>query len=256
MHNYALPDMTITNTNLVIRLQPKPQADIRLFCFPYAGGGALSFRTWANLATNVEVCAIDFPGRGTQMKSPPLTRLEPLVDAIAVSILPHLDKPFAFFGHSMGAIVAFELTRRLHKYKIEPLHLFVSGRCAPQITSQEPLMHTLPEPEFVAKLRHLNGTPEAVLNNTELMELLSPILRADFAAIETYVYTEELPLNCPITAFGGLQDSETNITELEAWQQQTTADFSIQMLPGDHFFLHFAEDLLLNIVRKSLRVDN
>ncbi|MUL38592.1 thioesterase II family protein [Gloeocapsopsis dulcis] len=245
-------------TNFVTYLQPNPLADIRLFCFPYAGGGTLSFRSWVNnLPKNLEVCAIELPGRGKQIKSPPFTQLEPLVQAIAANILPQLDKPFAFFGHSMGAIVSFELTRLLRKnYGIEPLHLFVSGRRAPQISVQKSFIHTLPEPEFLAKLRHLNGTPEAVLANAELMEMLSPIIRADFAVIETYVYAEDSPLNCPITAFGGLQDPEASFTELEAWRQQTNATFSLQMLPGNHFFLHSAENLLLYSISRALCLSN
>lgn len=189
------------------------------------------------------------------MKLPPFVRLKPLIAAIAANIIPHLDKPFAFFGHSMGAIVSFELTRFLRQnYGIEPLYLFVSGRRAPQICSAEPFIHTLPEPEFLDKLRQLNGTPEVVLTNTELMQLLSPILRADFTVIETYIYANELPLNCPITAFGGLQDPEASFTELEAWQQQTNATFSIQMLPGDHFFLHSAENLLFDRINRALHL--
>ncbi|PPS45741.1 thioesterase II family protein [Chroococcidiopsis sp. TS-821] len=242
---------------MIIYLQSHPSANIRLFCFPYAGGGTISFRSWKRNLPGLEVCAIELPGRGTQRKLPPFTQIEPLVQAITASILPHLNKPFAFFGHSMGAIVSFELTRFLRKnYGIEPIHLFVSGRRAPQISSEAPFIHTLPEPEFLAKLRHLNGTPEVVLNNAELMELLSPIIRADFAVVETYVYTEESPLNCPITAFGGLQDPEVNLTELEAWGQQTNATFSVEMLPGDHFFLHSAENLLLRSIEKSLQIGN
>jgi medium-chain acyl-[acyl-carrier-protein] hydrolase len=239
-------------------LQSHPAADTRLFCFPYAGGGTISFHSWKNnLPENIEICAIELPGRGMQRKLPPFTQLEPLIQAIAVNILPHLDKPFAFFGHSMGAIISFELTRFLRKnYAIEPLHLLVSGRRAPQISSQEPFLHTLPEPEFLDELRQLNGTPDVVLNNTELMQLLLPILRADFAVIETYVYKEELPLNIPITAFGGLQDPEANFTELEAWRQQTNATFSLQMLPGDHFFLHSAENLLLYSISRALDMNN
>lgn len=243
--------------NFVTYLQPNPSADIRLFCFPYAGGGTISFRSWKNNLPDFEVCAIEFPGRGMHRKLPLLTQLEPLIQGIAANIILHLDKPFAFFGHSMGAIVSFELTRFLRKkHAIEPIHLFVSGRRAPQISSDEPFIHTLPEPEFFAKLRNLNGTPEVVLDNAELMQLLLPIIRADFAVVETYVYTEETPFNFPITAFGGLQDPEVNITELEAWQQQTTANFSLQMFPGDHFFLHSAEHLLLDTISRTLQMGN
>ncbi|BAZ22553.1 thioesterase [Kalymmatonema gypsitolerans NIES-4073] len=234
--------------------QPNPQASLRLFCFPYAGGSSLIFRTWSHsLPTTVEVCPMELPGRGTQMKLPAFTQLQPLVQAIAPVLLPHLDKPFAFFGHSMGALVSFELARLLRKeYNITPVHLFVSARLAPQIPDPKPPVHALPEPEFKEELRRLNGTPEAVLQNAELMQLLVPILRADFAVLETYVYTTEPPLNCPITAYGGSEDEEASYDELQAWQKQTNATFSLQMFTGDHFFLHSAQSLLLQSLSQEL----
>ncbi|ARV58393.1 putative thioesterase [Nostocales cyanobacterium HT-58-2] len=234
--------------------QPNPQAFLRLFCLPYAGGSSLIFRTWSNsLPTTVEVCPIELAGRGTQMKSAPFTRLEPLVQAIVPVLKPHLDKPFAFFGHSMGALLSFEIARQLRReYGIVPDQLFVSGRRAPQIPNPKPPMHALPESKFKQELRRLNGTPEAVLENAELMQLLVPILRADFAVLETYVYNTEPPLHCPITVFGGLQDQEASYEELQAWQKQTTAAFLIQMFPGNHFFLHSAQSLLLQYLSQEL----
>jgi medium-chain acyl-[acyl-carrier-protein] hydrolase len=248
--------MTITQTShsWVTCPQPNSQASLRLFCFPYAGGSSLIFRTWSNrLPTTVEVCPIELPGRGTQMKLAPFTRLEPLVQALAPVLLPYLDKPFAFFGHSMGAIVSFELTRLLcTEYGKMPAHLFISGRRAPQIPDSNQPVHDLPEAEFKEELRRLNGTPEAVLQNAELMQLLLPILRADFAVLETYLYSNKPPLNCPITAFGGLQDQEVSYDELQAWQNQTNAAFSVQMFTGNHFFLHSAQPLLLEFISQEL----
>ncbi|MDM9379441.1 thioesterase II family protein [Chlorogloeopsis sp. ULAP01] len=231
-----------------------PQASVRLFCFPYAGGSSLIFRTWSDsLPKTVEVCPIELPGRGTQMRTAPFPRLEPLVGAIAPALIPHLNKPFAFFGHSMGAIVSFELARLLRKqYDTEPIHLFISGRRAPQILDPDPPIHALDEPAFKEELRRLNGTSETILENSELMQLLSPILRADFAVLETYVYTAEPPLDCPITAFGGLQDHKVNCEQLQAWREQTNAPFSLQMFRGDHFFLHSAQSLLLQSLSQEL----
>lgn len=245
---------TLTSNSWVTCPKPNQQAKLRLFCLPYAGGSASSFRTWSNnLPLTVEVCAIELPGRGTQIRSVPFSQLEPLVQAIAQVLLPYLDKPFAFFGHSMGAIVSFELARVLRRqYEREPLHLFVSGRRAPQIPSSEPNIHTLSEPAFLDKLRRLNGTPQAVLENAELMQLLLPTLRADFAVIETYVYAEQLPLSCPITVFGGLQDDEVGLDDLQAWRQHTNANFALQLFPGDHFFLHSAPDLLLQCLARTI----
>ncbi|MBU7581852.1 MAG: thioesterase [Nostoc sp. TH1S01] len=234
--------------------KPNPQADLRLFCFPYAGGSSLIFRTWPDyLPPSIEVCAIEIPGRGRQLKLSPFSRIEPLVDAIASAINPYLDKPFALFGHSMGGLVSFELTRLLHKkYGIVPVHLFISGRRAPQVPNSKPPIHNLAEPAFIEELRHLNGTPREVLENAELMQLFLPILRADFAVLETYIYKPEPPLECPITVFGGLQDSEVGCDELQAWQEQTNADFNLHMFPGDHFFLHSSQSVLLEKLAKYL----
>ncbi len=233
---------------------PNPQASLRLFCFPYAGGAALTFRTWHNsLPIAIEICPVELPGRGNRITSVPFTRLQLLVQAIAIAILPYLDKTFAFFGHSMGGLVSFELARLLRKnYGKSPVHLFVSGYRAPQVDDPDPPIHALPEPEFLEELRRLNGTPEVVLENTELMQMLLPALRADFAVIETYAYTPEPPLDCPITAFGGLQDQEVSCDDLKAWIEQTNAAFSLHTLPGDHFFLQSAQPLLLQSLSQEL----
>lgn len=183
----------------------------------------------------------------------PFTKLLPLVRAIAQALLPHLDKPFALFGHSMGGLISFELVRLLRReYGLSPVHLFVAGHRAPQVPDLDLPVHNLPESAFLDELRHLNGTPEAVLENAELMQLLLPTLRADFAVLETYVYAPGLPLDCPLTVFGGLQDGEVSCDRLEAWREQTTASFSLSMLPGDHFFLHTAQPLLLQFLAQEL----
>ncbi|WP_373528341.1 thioesterase II family protein [Nostoc sp.] len=230
--------------------QPNPQAKERLFCFPYAGGRSASFRTWASsLPSNIEVCAIEYPGRGRQIKLEPFTRLEPLVEAIAQALISYLDKPFAFFGYSMGGLVSFELTRLLRsKYSLAPFHLFISARRAPQIPLTKPLLHVLSDRDLLKELHSLNGTPRAVLENPELMQIFLPILRADFAVLETYIYTQEQPLECPITVFGGLQDKEISHEALQAWREQTIADFSLQMFNDDHFFIHSHQELLLKFI--------
>lgn len=245
---------TLTFNACVTCPKPHPHASLRLFCFPYAGGSSLIFRPWLkSLSTTIEVCPIELPGRGMQMKLAPFARLEPLIKSLAPALLPHLDKPFAFFGHSMGALVSFELTRLLRKkYGVSPVHLFISGRRAPQIPNLDPPIHALPEPEFIEELRGLNGTPQAVLENTELMQFIIPILRADFAVMETYVYTPELTLNIPITTFGGLQDPEVSVDQLQAWEEQTHSSFFQQMFPGDHFFLHSAQSSLLQFLFQKL----
>ncbi|BAZ70381.1 MAG: thioesterase II family protein [Pelatocladus maniniholoensis HA4357-MV3] len=234
--------------------KPNPEAKIRLFCFPYAGGSANIFRGWSNhLLPTVEICAIELPGRGMRIKLPSFTQLEPLVTELASVFKPNLNKPFAFFGHSMGGLVSFELARLLRKqYGVKPSHLFVSARSAPQIVDTKPPIHSLPDAEFIEELRHLNGTPEALLENDELMQLFMPILRADFAVLETYIYTQQTPLDCPITAFGGLQDQEVSYDQIKAWQEQTSASFSLHMLSGNHFFLHSCQSFLLEIIYQKI----
>jgi len=134
-----------------------------------------------------------------------------------------------------------------------PVHLFVSGRRAPQVPDPDPPTYNLPEPEFLEELRRLNGTPKAVFEHPELMQLMIPILRADFELVQTYMYLPEPPLDCPISAFGGLQDEDVTREHLEAWRDQTTASFSLQMFPGDHFFLHTAQAFLLQTIACKLQ---
>lgn len=240
--------------NWIARPRPNSQAGLRLFCFPYSGAGASVFYPWSDvLPATVEVYPVQFPGRETRLAEPPFTRLAPLVQAAAQALLPYLDRPFAFFGHSLGALVSFELVRHLRRQRGPgPVHLFVSGHDAPQIPDCNPPIHNLPEPEFVEKLRRLNGMSEEVLENAELMQLLLPILRADFAVCETYRYEADRPLDCPISAFGGLQDAYVSRENLEAWRAQTDNSFSLRLFPGDHFYLNTDRSLLLRVLAREL----
>ena len=233
--------------------KPDPKTRLRLFCFPYAGAGALIFRKWSDaLPREVEVCPIQLPGRGTRLKEPPFTKLPSLIEALARALDPLLDKPFAFFGHSLGALIGFELARQIRRqYGLIPVRLFASAGCAPQIPHRALPIHTLPDNQFLAELRRLNGTPRELLDHEELMEVMLPILRADFALYETYLYSTEPPLSCPISAFGGLQDRRVSASDLEAWRSQTSASFSLRMFPGDHFFLK--EPLLLQVLSQELQ---
>jgi medium-chain acyl-[acyl-carrier-protein] hydrolase len=217
-----------------------------LFCFPYAGGLATVYRPWAALLpSDVELCAIELPGRGARLKEAPVRQLMALVEAAADGLRPALDRPFALFGHSMGALVAFELARRLSAQGLAPLHLFVSGHAAPHLDSVEPPMHPLPDGEFIARLRDLNGTPPEALQDPELMEIMLPILRADFIACEQHVPAPEPLLDVPMSAFGGIDDPEVSAERLEAWRPYTTRRFVARRFPGDHFFLNAPASLQL-----------
>lgn len=247
--------MSLLSSNPWVKcFHPNPQASLRLFCFPYAGGNASTFRSWSDgLPSYVEVYAIQLPGRGERLRETPFTQLSPLVQHLAPHLQPYLDIPFAFFGHSMGALISFELARLLRSQSgLSPLHLFISGRRAPQIRDRNPLLHALPEPEFLKELRRLNGTPKQVLESFELMQLLLPTLRADFSVCGTYTYLSEPPLDCPISVFGGTEDLEETYDLLKNWNVQTRSSFSLQMLCGDHFFLNTNQHLLLEMLAYEL----
>ena len=249
--------MTVTSAldSWITCRKPRPQAHLRLFCFPYAGGGVSIFRAWSDsLPADVEVCPVQLPGRGTRLMEPPFTRLSPLIQALAQALFPLMDKPFAFFGHSLGALVSFELARQLRReYAVQPVRLFISADRAPQIPNRDPAIHSLPEGEFLVELRRLNGTPREVLEDEELRQIMLPLLRADFAVYETYGYSTEPPLNCPISAFGGSQDHRVSRSDLEAWREQTSVSFSLRMFPGDHFFLNTTQPVLLRVLSQELR---
>jgi medium-chain acyl-[acyl-carrier-protein] hydrolase len=244
-----------TSTPWLILAKPNPVASRRLFCVPYAGGSPLVFSDWPlDLPPDVEVGLIQLPGRGMRLSQPPFTKVEPLVESLVQALHPFLDKPFAFYGHSMGGLICFELSRALRlKFNLEPEVLFVSGRQAPPLRDRTAATYDLPERQFINELGHLNGTPPEVLEQPELMKLLVPLLRADFELCQTYVYQPGPPLACALSVFGGVDDSEVNQEELEGWREFTTGPFSLRMLPGDHFFIRTARTQLLRLISQDLK---
>ena len=238
----------------IARSTPKPNAALRLFCFPYAGGGSVIFHHWGmELPADIEVCAIKLPGRENRLSEPPFIRVAPLVQALAEGLRPYLDRPFAFFGHSLGGLVSFELAHELLRQRHPaPVHLLVSAMRAPHLPATRPDIHGLPTPALIEHLRNFQGTPEAILNNRAMMEMLLPALRADFAMSETHRHSAKAPLACPITAFCGLQDTLVSEDALRAWQGYTHHTFTMHTIAGNHFFINHARSEVLQKVRQAL----
>lgn len=220
----------------------RPDAALRLFCFPHAGGAASFYRGWpARLPSAVEVHGVELPGRGARLREPPAARLPALLDDLVEALLPKFDRPFAFFGHSMGALLGYEAARLLcRRSGPRPSRLFVSAARAPGARRAGRPIRERSDAELVERLRDLNGTPAPVLAHGELMALLLPALRADYTLLENHVHVEGPPLEIPISAFGGARDAFVRPERLAAWRDHTTDAFSLRMFPGDHFYLHSA----------------
>jgi surfactin synthase thioesterase subunit/glycosyltransferase involved in cell wall biosynthesis len=230
--------------------RPRP----RLFCFPWAGGGTLAYRAWRETLSSVaHVVPVRLPGRESRASELPVERMEALVAQLLEAIRPYVSAPFAFFGHSMGAGISFELTRALRRAGLPlPRSLHVSGARAPQFRlnykpGPEPAMR-----DFIEELRRLEGFPPSILNNPELMKLALPALLSDARLYRNYSYSEEEPLSVPIFAYGGDADPNVTSEHLEAWREQTTSKFQRYEFPGGHFYLESARSLLLNALRAAL----
>lgn len=230
--------------------------DTLLFCFPFGGAGASVFRDWHTLLPpSVRPIPIHLPGREDRWAESPYTECLALVSALTSILRPVLRPPFALFGHSMGAIIAFELARALRRDGGEdPVRLFVSGSRAPHLPDPDPPMSSRADPEFVTELTRLNGVPADVLRNPEFIQMIIPLLRADFRLCDTYRYESQELLHCPIAAFGGLDDRKVTREQVSAWAQHTRGGFVARMLPGDHFFVRSSQAELLRAIADDLRL--
>ncbi len=240
-----------------LAFQPNSSSRLRLFCFPSAGGGVAMLHAWLRgLPSSIQVCPLQLPGRENRWQEPPLNRLPPLITHLADAIEPLLNVPFAFFGHSLGALIAFELARELRRRgRGGCVKVLASARIAPQETIAMPPICGLPEPEFVAELQaRYNAMPDAILADREMMTLYLPVLRADLEMIENYVHVPEPPLECPITVFGGTDDPTVTRSQLEEWRRQTSAGFNVRMFPGDHFFPKTNREAFVQAVREECHV--
>ena len=223
-------------------------ADVRLFCFPYAGASGTIYRSWPeHLPRSVEVYSIQLPGRGSRIREHFYTRIEPLVSDLRQAIEPYLDRPSAFFGHSLGALIAFELARILVRDGLpSPLHLFLSG--CPNPLYYGPITYNLADAEFKRYLQDLNGISPELLANNEAMKYFLPILRADLEIVDTYKYLPGSLIECSMTALGGTRDWQVPIETLGAWRDYTLGPFNLKLFVGDHFFLHTCQVDLLRMI--------
>ena len=216
----------------------RPRA--RLFCIPHAGGGAGAYRLWPrDLPADIEVVAVQLPGREARLAEPPLRRIDAIVEGLVPALLPHLDLPFSIFGHSMGAVVAAETVAALSaQAQPMPQHLFLSARRAAHMPDRYPSLSRLSDAEFAHELnRRYGGIAQEVLEQPQIMELFLPTVRADIAALEAYQAPAPVRIGCPLSIFGGNGDSHVSRAELEAWGDGATRDRELFMFPGDHFFV-------------------
>jgi len=245
--------VTLGYDSPLIRRAQRPSPRLRLFCFPHAGAGASAFGDWPSLLPeDIEVAAIALPGREDRLTEPAATHTAGLIRALTQAMRPYLSLPVAFFGHSGGALLAFELARAMRqRLRTEPAYLFLSGQPAPQVPQPAPI-HALPDAEFDQRIRELGGIHPDVLADTRSLRMLMEAVRADFALWETHEFKPARPLDAPITVFGGASDPRTSDEDLNAWAEHTTGPFRLRVFPGGHFFVNDERDALLDELVRDL----
>ena len=245
----------MTETPWIVRFAPISSPAHRLFCFPYAGIGSSLYRLWPKLVPDgVEICAILPPGREGRIREKAMESIDEICDALLPALTPWLDRPFSFFGHSLGALVAFESARRIRTALGRlPETLFVSARIAPHLPSSSPSIHHLSDALFIeAMKKRYGGIPDVILQSPDLMALFLPVMRADMKAVETYLYREDAPLECPIMAFAGTRDAVADERGVRAWSMHTTSGFDFRAIEGDHFFVQSARAKVAGEVSSAL----
>jgi pyochelin biosynthetic protein PchC len=235
------------------RYHPAPESMLQLFCFPHAGGSAsFYFPVSAALTPDIDVAAIQYPGRQDRRTEPAASSIADLADAIFDAVRPLTDRPLAFFGHSMGAVLAYEVAIRLEDAGAPPLaRLYVSGRRAPSCHREETL-HQQTDQALIEELKHLSGTNSDLLADPEALEMILPAIKSDYRAIETYRPGDTRPLQAPITAIIGADDTRVTIDEAKAWHRHSTASFDLRVLSGGHFYLIDHSPEVIRLIAEDL----
>jgi medium-chain acyl-[acyl-carrier-protein] hydrolase len=255
-------DKYVTLPKCLVTPKKRPNADLKLICFPYAGGGVSTYSTWVeHLPVNVELSIVQMPGRGSRMFESAHANMKDVMNELLDIMLDFLNKPYIFFGHSLGSRIAFELMKELQALQHPlPLHFIASGSRGPHDKSNKKDIYNLPRQKFIAELKKLNGTPKAVLENQELMDLFLPLLRADFELADTYCYEGDAIFNCPITVLGGEKDIGISFAQLESWQNFFVQKAKVHMLFGDHFFIDSHKNICLEkvnaIINSALKINH
>ncbi|NOJ96169.1 thioesterase [Corallococcus sp. CA049B] len=233
--------------------KPLPEPRLRLFCLPFAGGSAAIYQPWSMaLPTGVELCAVQLPGRERRLMEPAMKSLPALMDVLMPALTPLMDRPFALFGYSMGARIGLEVARTLKRQGgPKPLGFIAAAAPPPSHNDREPI-HTLDDPGFIAKLREYDGTPEEVLQHKELLELILPTLRADFALAWSENGKDTAPLDIPLSVYAGKGDKHVGLDTMEHWREESTADVRIRHFEGGHFFIRTHGPPVLAAVREDL----
>lgn len=228
----------------------RPTAPMRLFCLPHAGGGASLYRHWdASLSSVAEVCAVQLPGRETRLTEPAISNLRLLIPQLVDALEPYIDKQYAVFGHSMGALIAFEMTRELRRRgRPLPCQLFLASYCAPQLLSRSSKADTI-QAEAAKQVAATGVVPDELKH--ELLAAFVPTLEADTRLCEGYDFVDEAPLPCPIAAYRGLTDYVRD-DQLAGWRAQTSGAFHAQTFLGDHFFVRDTPRGVTQAVQRAL----
>ena len=247
----------MTTDDWIRCFQPAPQSRARLVCLPHAGGSASYFRPFTQGfdPSSLEVLAVQYPGRQDRRRDPCVPSVEGLAEQTAEALTPWLDKPLALFGHSMGALVGFELARRLEARGAELLVLFASGRRAPSRRRPENI-HRRDDAGIIAEIKYLGGTNAKLLDDPEIVEMIMPAIRGDYTAVETYKCPPEVAISTSIVALTGADDPRASLPEVRAWSEHTTGEFDLRVYPGGHFYLeHQRTELINEVADRLLRGD-